>query len=59
METRVKELERKVEVMTRALFKLSEWMDGVDDIHEIDETLFDDLDKRILRIEKLNIMVVR
>jgi hypothetical protein len=53
MEERVKELERKVDIMKQSLLTLSEWMDSVDTIQEIDEGLFDSLNERVTRLEKL------
>ena len=51
MEDRLTELERKVEVITKALLKLQEWMDSVNEIQEIDQNLFDQLDERVTAIE--------
>jgi len=51
MEKRVALLEEKVEIITQALLKLQEWMEEVNTINEIDQTLLDDLNERVTEIE--------
>lgn len=51
MEERVAELERKVEIMVRAMKVLQTWMDNSQEIGDIDQTLFDSLNERVLHLE--------
>ena len=53
MEERIKELERKVETMTRALLVLQKWMDSINSIGDDDTELFQNLNDRILKLEIL------
>ena len=51
MEDRIIELERKVEIMKKALLKLHEWMREVESIQDIDQSLFDNLNERVTKLE--------
>jgi len=48
---RIAELERKVDTMTKAMTVLQKWVDQVNDISSIDETLFDNLNNRVIKLE--------